>query len=139
MNRSEFCELLNQAKKQSGTTTSDLMFDMRMQWCVLKRFETGVHNFNLKKVLTYLDVINAKLCLYNQETQIVVSSYLQIIQWFIQNRTGRYTQRELARIIGCTGVNLSSIEAQKSTMSIDTFLKLADVFGYTVTIKQNDK
>ena len=61
MDRKEFCVLMAKAKQESGRGTSDISFDMKMLLPTLRRFEKGEHNFNLKKVMEYLQVINAHI------------------------------------------------------------------------------
>lgn len=136
MERSEFCALMIKAKENSGISTSDLSFTIKMQWATLRRFEKGVHNFNMKKAIDYLSILNAKICLINSKKKYVITNYTQLLQWCIESRTGIYTQRTLAEAVGCSYVNMAKIETEKSTMSVDIFLKIAEVLDFNIEIKQ---
>ena len=136
MERIEFCDLMVKAKENSGISTSDLSFAIKMQWATLRRFEKGIHNFNMKKAIEYLDILNAKICLIKNKKKHVIANYTQLLQWCIESRTGIYTQRTLAEAIGCSYVNMAKIETEKSTMSVDIFLKIAEVLDFNIEIKQ---
>ena len=135
MNRTEFCEMMAQAKKESGVTTSELSFTLRMLVGTLRRLEKGVHNFSVEKTVEYLNVLNAELCLEKEgEESHSIKNYDSFIEWLANARAGQYTQRSLATELGCSYVAIANIERKKSIISIDTFLKLMDVLGYTIKI-----
>ena len=132
MNRTEFCEMMAQAKKKSGVTTSELSFTLRMLVSTLRRFEKGTHNFSVQKLMEYLNVLNANLCIEKNDKQLIVLGYSQLINACIEARSKQYSQRALAELLGCSQKNIATIEKEKSALSIDTFLKLMDVLGYTI-------
>ena len=135
MNRAEFCEMMAQAKKESGVTTSELSFTLRMLVSTLRRLEKGTHNFSIEKAIEYLDVLNAELCLEKEGRKSCgIKNYDSFIEWLANVRAGQYTQRSLATELGCSYVAVANIERKKSIISIDTFLKLMDVLGYTIKI-----
>lgn len=135
MNRIEFCKKMTSVKERVGITTTDVSFDMRMQWSTLKRFEKGVHNFSLIKVMEYLKVLRAQLVIYNDEITVCFAEYSQIPQWLPKARAGKFSQRSLADAVGMSQVMLARVESRKSNLTIDVFLKVIEALGYSVDIK----
>lgn len=135
MNRLDFCKLMEQAKIASGIPASEMSFSMKMLMPTLRRFEKGEHNFSLVKVMEYLQVLHAQLVIYNEKSTIVVTEYSQLIEWLVSARKNGYTQRKLAEAVGISYVMLARIESNKSSLSIDVYLKIIEVLGYSVNIK----
>lgn len=135
MNRLDFCKLMEQAKIASGIPASEISFSMKMLMPTLRRFEKGEHNFSLVKVMEYLQVLHAQLVIYNEKSTVVVTEYSQLIEWLVSARKNDYTQRKLAEAIGISYVMLARIESNKSSLSIDVYLKIIEVLGYSVNIK----
>lgn len=135
MNRLDFCKLMAQAKIASGIPASEISFSMKMLMPTLRRFEKGEHNFSLVKVMEYLQVLHAQLVIYNEKSTVVVTEYSQLIEWLVSARKNGYTQRQLAEAVGISYVMLARIESNKSSLSIDVYLKIIEVLGYSVNIK----
>ena len=135
MNRLDFCKLMEQAKIASGIPASEISFSMKMLMPTLRRFEKGEHNFSLVKVMEYLQVLHAQLVIYNEKLTVVVTEYSQLIEWLVSARKNGYTQRKLAEAVGISYVMLARIESNKSSLSIDVYLKIIEVLGYSVNIK----
>ncbi len=137
MNRNDFCSLMEQAKRKSGITTTEISFSMKMLLPTLRRFEKGEHNFNLQKVIDYLGVLNAGIVLMSGNKKTYCKTYNQLIDWLVNARTGKFSQRQLADAIGASYVMIARIESKKSNLTIDVFLKIANVLGYNIEIKNN--
>ncbi|MGN1218823.1 MAG: helix-turn-helix domain-containing protein [Phocaeicola sp.] len=135
MNRLDFCKLMEQAKTASGIPASEISFSMKMLMPTLRRFEKGEHNFSLVKVMEYLKVLHAQLVIYNDKSTVACTEYSQLIAWLVSARKDGYPQRKLAEVIGISYVMLARIESNKSSLSIDIFLKIIEVLGYSVNIK----
>lgn len=135
MNRLDFCKLMEQAKIASVIPASEISFSMKMLMPTLRRFEKGEHNFSLVKVMEYLQVLHAQLVIYNEQSTVVVTEYSQLIEWLVSARKNGYTQRKLAEAVGISYVMLARIESNKSSLSIDVYLKIIEVLGYSVNIK----
>jgi transcriptional regulator with XRE-family HTH domain len=126
---------MEQAKIASGIPASEISFSMKMLMPTLRRFEKGEHNFSLVKVMEYLQVLHAQLVIYNEKSTVVVTEYSQLIEWLVSTRKNGYTQRKLAEAVGISYVMLARIESNKSSLSIDVYLKIIEVLGYSVNIK----
>ena len=134
MDRKEFCVLMAKAKQESGRGTSDISFDMKMLLPTLRRFEKGEHNFNLKKIMEYLQVINAHI----QIDKNIIADYENLLAWLVDIRkTHSLSQRALAKEIECAPLTIANIERKETIISIDTFLKIVDVLGCTINIENN--
>lgn len=131
MDRIEFCNMLVAAKERSGKSTNTVSFDLRMQWAVLRRFEKGVNNPSMNKVFDYLSVVNATLMLGTKSFTDTKS----LIAYLVKARTGKWTQRQLADVIGISYVMVARVESGKSNLTLDVFLKIAEVLGYTIKVE----
>ena len=127
--------MLASVKLQTGVTTSDIVFGMHIQLSTLNCLEKGKTNFGMRRALDYIMCLKAHLCLSNATQSIQITDYNSIIAWVKNVRGAEMSQRALAKLIGCSYVHLANIETQKSTMSIDTLLKIADLFGYNVEVQ----
>lgn len=119
----------------SGISTSEISFSMKMLMPTLRRFEKGKHNFSLFKVIEYLQVIHAKLVIYNDKSFVDITEYNQLIDWVVSARQGRYSQRKLTEAIGISHATLAHVESHKSHLSIDVLLKIIEVLGYNIKIE----
>ena len=134
MNRTEFCEMMAQARQSHNCSLYAIQKKMNLIFRDVKRIETGEHNFNLIKAIDFLAAFNGVVELSNGNDSFTINNYPAFIEWLINTRTQNYTQRTLAEVVGCTYVTIANIERQKTVLSIDTFLKLMDVLGYTIKI-----
>lgn len=131
MDRIEFCNMLVAAKEHSGKTTNTVSFDLRMQWATLRRFEKGINNPSMNKVFEYLNVVNAALILDSK----VFTESKTLVEFIVNTRTGKMSQRQLANAIDVSYVMVARVESGKSNLTLDVFLKIIDVLGYTVQIE----
>lgn len=135
MDRKEFFKLLEQAKINCGKTTTDISFDLRMQWSTLKRFENGTSNSNLKKVLDYLRVIGYKIVVTNDSNVYYISNYESLVNWIVYARKNIYSQRELADKINITPITIANVERKTNVISIDNFLKIVNAIDWELNIE----
>lgn len=135
MDRLEFCKLMEQAKASSNLPPSEISFSMKMLMPTLRRFEKGEHNFSMTKVMEYLKVLHAKLMIYKSSSKKDFINYEQLISWLVSERKKSFSQRTLAEAVGMSYVMLARVESQKSNLTIDVFLKIIDVLGYSIEIK----
>lgn len=138
--RQDFCKMLTEAKVRSGVATSALVFGLQMMPTSLVRFEKGKHNFNLKTMFSYLQFLNASLVAKYNNHIIKLQSYNDLIGWldkFIINNPNNVCG--ISTLAGISKKSLRNIKSERNIMSIDTFLKLINTFGYQITIENNTK
>lgn len=135
MDRKKFFKLLEQAKISCGKTTTDISFDLRMQWSTLKRFENGTSNSNLKKVLDYLRAIGYKIVVTNDSNVYYISNYESLVNWIVYARKNIYSQRELADKINITPITIANVERKTNVISIDNFLKIVNALDWELNIE----
>lgn len=136
MTREEFCRLMEQAKTSSNLTISEISFSMKMLLPTLRRFEKGKHNFSLVKVMEYLSVLKSELVITGETLTVFCTDYDQLVHWLVSERQLHgYSLRALAEVSGISFVMLNRIESRKSDLSIDMFLKIAQVFGCDIDIR----
>ena len=136
MNREEFCKILRECRQQSGKIMKTIGFELNMLPRDIYRLEKGVNNFSLNKAIDFLSVMEHAISLKNNDVEFVVENYNAFITWMVNERSGKFSQRALANAIDGSYTNIANIEVGKTAMSIDTFFKIVDVLGYTVTIEK---
>lgn len=124
MNRQEFHQLMANAKQKSGISTSVISFELKMLLPTLRRFEKGTNNSNMKKIFDYLRAIGFYLLLNNTEK---LRNYDELVDWLVTFRANKYSQRQLAEKIGVAYLTIANIERKATVMSLDTFLKIAEI------------
>lgn len=139
MDRKEFCSQMAIIRGKSDITTTDLSFAIKMLVPTLRRFEKGEHNFKIDRAIQYLNILNTNICLTKGNSNSYIKSYEDVISFIKEARNERFTQRALATEIGCTYQTIANIERGHSIITIDNFLKIIEVLGYTLKIEQYDK
>lgn len=134
MDRFEFCNLMEQAKVSSNITPSEISFSMRMLLPTLRRFEKGKHNFSMTTVMEYLQVLHTKMTIYNSSFKNDIFNYEQLVLWVVSERKKSFSQQTLAKAIEISRAMLTRVETQKSNLTIDVFLKIINILGYSVEI-----
>lgn len=135
MNRAEFCEMIQTHRKRSGVPAKQICFAMNTMPTDIYRIEKGYSNTNLNKIIDFLKATNGAIELSNNDDKYTINSYPTFVGWLINIRTSNnYTQRSLADAAGCSYAAIANVERQNNVLSIDTFLKLMDVLGYTIKI-----
>lgn len=129
MTRSEFCQLLKEAKDKSGVPTLEIMCVLRMMPSQLRRIECAENNFALSKALSYLSAIDKRLCV----GKWTIENISQTVDWLKEMKADTPCS-QLAPLIGVNEDILNRILRGVSSFSIDPFLKTAEYFKQTITI-----
>ena len=145
MDRYEFCHILTSARKASKTKMKQLCVALDIMPSGINIIEKGGVNFNLERVLTYLDTIkhfiilepkNKEFLIKGYDDLFIISNYNDAVKFIKTTREGKYSQRAIAEMIGNSCNNIVDIETKKHIMGIDTFLKIVDVLGYELRVEK---
>ena len=136
MERKEFCDKLYELRKSSGVLFIDICFKMRVNGSSIYRIEKGAHSFSMNNALSYLSAINVQMVLRKGKTSFILNEHDNIAKWLKKNREKTYSQRALAKTIGCANATIAGAEEGKVGIGIDIFLRLADTFGFTIELLQ---
>lgn len=140
MDRQEFGAMLRQARRESDMSWKKICFAMNCTTNDILRLELAKHSFNMKKCLVLLKIIDFVLVIGNGVHNWRFGDYSQLVAWLKYERMKlSSSQMALSKITGFAQPVLSSIENGKTTMSIDVFLKLCEVFGYQVSLVKNQE
>ena len=134
MERIEFCKILQECRKKSGCKMKDICFALNVIPTAVYRLEKGKNSFNVSTALKFLEAIKYIMVVYSNNGTYLIRTYEDAIKYIKDARAGKYTQRELAELIGYSHITIANIETMKCIAGIDTFLKIADVLGYTIKI-----
>jgi len=134
MNREKFCEMLYIAKQESGMSTSELSFSLKMLLPALRRFEKGTHNFSVARCIEYLTAIRHCLSLTGKDGSINFYQYDDLLAYIVEHRKQCGSLAKVAETIGISKQGLSNIEVKRSIMSIDILISLTNVFDVQIGI-----
>ena len=140
MTRQEFSTILAEYRKKYGPTIKEICIHSGCLPTDVYRIEKGKHNYNMQKCLDYIKVIGACLELRSGTgEQKIITEYNQLVKCVVDERTqSNYTQRSLAKAIGCSYATLGHFESYKTIVTIDTLLKIGEALGFELNVKQNE-
>lgn len=136
MDRQEFTEILSNYRKHSGMPIKDICFKLKWMSSDFYKFENAKHNYNLQKCFDYLNAVNVCMIVTTIDSQSVkFRDYPTLLNFIVNRRTALgYTQRKLSAVVKVSHTAIGHAELQKTVMTIDTFLKIADVLNFTIDI-----
>ena len=131
MDRKEFCDLLVKTRKESGVKVKDICDILNVEPTTIYRLENGSNSCGLDFVLKYITTIKSAIVLKNK----VIKHYNDIVKYIQISRKNKYSQRELANLVGISYVHLANIESKKSIIGVDIFLKMISIFGDQIELQ----
>ena len=134
MERKEFCDKLYELRKASDVKLLDICFAMKANATSIYRIEKAEHSFSMSNALSYLSAINVQMVLRKGKTSFILNEHDNIAKWLKKNREKTYSQRALAKTIGCANATIAGAENGNGNIGIDIFLRLADTFGFTIEL-----
>lgn len=135
MDRVEFSQILVQARENVGLGKNEMCRQTGYTFVQLQLLEARPNNFAMDKAFHYLDSIGMVLAIEKDENNTKLNDIESIATWLKAARNSIYTQRSLAKTIGCTYPTIANIERGSNKVTVDNFLKLADTLGYTIKIE----
>lgn len=135
MDRLEFCQQLVQARENVGVSKNEQCRRTGVAFKQLQLLESKPNNFAINKAIDYLTAIGCSLVISNGKQAVSINYASDFSDWLKDARHGKFSQRALADAVGCVYPTIANIERGKTIVTIDTFLKIIDVLGYTVQIE----
>lgn len=135
MDRIEFSQMLVLARERIGLGKNEMCRQTGYTFVQLQLLETKPNNFAMNKAFHYLDSIGMILAIDKDGNSTKLNDIESIATWLKAARNGIYTQRSLAEAVGCTYPTIANIERGSNKVTVDNFLKLADILGYTIKIE----
>lgn len=138
MERNEFCQMLVKSREQAGISKNEMCRRTGLTFARLQLIEAKPNNFIISKPIQYLNAIGCVLCLVKGSACTLVQTEQDVAMWLKESRKNLFSQRTLAQAIGCSYLTIANIERGKTTITIDTLLKIVNALGYTISIKSKD-
>lgn len=135
MDRIEFCKLLIETRQNVGVGKNEMCRLTGFTFVQLQLLEDKPNNFAIKKAIDYLAALHYVIVLSRSRSATQIKSVEQFGTWLKQKRKGAFSQRGLADAVGCSYPTIANIERNSNIPTIDVFLKLVDVLGYSIEIK----
>lgn len=139
MDRKEFSSLLTQQREAKKIGKNEMCRLTGFTFHQLQRIENAGNNYNIGLALRYLSAIKSSMVIQKYKKERLCTEYNQLIKWLVSARKdNNYTQRKLAEAISISYVMLARVESNKSNLSIDVLLKILEVLGYNIEIKNKE-
>lgn len=135
MDRNEFSFLLVAQREANNIGKNELCRSAEFTFLQLQRLESAGNNYNMGLVFRYLAVVNSNVCLQKGKKEWCLTEYNQIPKWLAKARDGKFSLRKLAIAADCSYSAVTNVEHGKTVISVDLFLKLVEVLGYSIEIK----
>lgn len=135
MNRAEFCQLLVETREKTGLSKNAMCRLTGFTFGQLQFLEAKPNNFSMDKAFYYLDCICKVVIVQKGRSKKMLCDMNSVASWLQNARKGVYSQRTLATAIDCAYPTIANIERGSSKVTVDIFLKLVDVLGYTIKIE----
>lgn len=135
MNRQELSTLLREYRKQNGVLIKRICTQMDAGANIINRIERAMYNYNCNTWFSYMNAIGVIAEVSHNNNVIPLDSIDRMVEMFKSIRISNgITQRELAKIIGISHVNIANIERGHTKLTIDVFLAIINAFGYELKI-----
>lgn len=155
MTREEFTNMLVDARVESGVPVSEIASTIGDYPPNIYRMEKAASSYSMIKCFAYLKSIDCYLkvvknkvsnsqdklgtwlkqyCVGDAGAMLTdIYTYEDLIAWEKQVR-GMLAQKPFSELIECGGNYIYQFENKIYAMTIDKFLKIADIFGYTIEV-----
>lgn len=135
MNRQEICARINEIKDLYGKTWLNLSLATQKNEAVLRNILNGKTNFFLESLFPILTALSAKLIVTKDSQSFDIESVPELTDWIVYTRErSKKTIGQFAVTVGLSRNSVSTYLLGKSKMRVDTFIKWAEVTGYTISI-----
>lgn len=130
MTREEFCHILLESKKNTGITTSDICYELKMLPADVRRIELGSYNFRMDRCFRYLKSIGYAIFIkrFGGNEQYYYKDYDAFIDWFSEQLQSRY-HLTIDKELGLSRSTLNGYAKKEHFMSIDRFLQIIEYFS----------
>ena len=136
MTRQELSKIMAECRTSSGLLMKNICFKLNCMPRDVYRLDKGTYNYNLQKCLDYLAALGQRMVIAdinNKDTAI--KDYNNLVSYIIRERNGSYSQRGLAEAVGCSHIMIALFETGKTTITIDSLLKICEVLHLTIKVE----
>lgn len=137
MDRLTFSKMLVQSKIASGMNGRDMIMRMNMLPNGILRIEKAVKNYSVATCFRYLNATGYVITLAKKERSFVIHDPDEAHSWLFF-AAGMTSDNKLADLLGCCVSTVRNARAKRNKLSIDIFLKAAEVFGYKLTLVERE-
>lgn len=134
MNRQEFSAMVKEARERKGISKYSVCNSCRFRHHQILYIEEAKGSYSINNLLLYLSMIEVNLVISKNNKKIQIIDDSKKIPSFIEKSMGGLSRYVVCKNAGVSQTGLKLILNGTNSISIDTFLKLVDYFGYTLSI-----
>ena len=138
MDRQQVCQTIKELKTANHITDAEIAYKTQSGESQVRKMLSGSVNFFVETTIKVCKVVGALIVVKNEQEQIEINN-LTTLTWWAQKsqQVSGFSINKFKDEIGLTRVALTANLKGESKMRIDTFLRWAEVTGYTVEIVPN--
>ena len=135
MDRLEFCKKLRLLRKESNRVIRYITVNTGIDESQIRRVDNGSTNFSVGRSILYLSALNYKIILSKDNIYKDIISEDEAVKLFSEIRAKeKMSYTSFGVLLGVVGSHVKNIENKKHCLKIDIFLKMAEKFGYELSI-----
>lgn len=135
MDRIEFCKKMFLLRKENNLVMRYITVNTGIDESQVRRMENGSSNFSLGRGILYLSALNYKIVISKDNIDKDITSEDEAVSLFPEIREKeKMSYTSFGILLGVEGTHVKNIENKKRCLKIDIFLKMAEKFGYEVSI-----
>lgn len=136
MDRREFCDILTKRREFLGLSWLKFAFAQNSEPSSLSKIVCGKSNFWVETIIPIAKTLGLVIVLSNDKEEVTLDSPDKIAGWAAHSYAQMYMSvSKFVTYFDMSRVALTDNLKGKSRMRIDTFLKWAEVTGYTVDLR----
>lgn len=134
MDNKEFCQLIRQAQKNSGTTTVDLIVYTRRSESIIHNALRCVNDTAVKFYIILIDAVKHVLCLNKDNIVIKIHNEDDILKWIKSELEKQPASAiKLGKDLGVSQATILNVLKGRG-LHLQLFLRFVDYYGYKITL-----
>lgn len=138
MDNLEFCNMLKEAKHISGKTNMDIIVAVRKSQGAISDMLNARGDYALERYLPYIDAVGFVLTLKKNDETVCIYTPQDIHNWVSRELSNApQTSRKLGEILEVSQTTAVRI-VNGGKLRLSIFLKLVNIYGYTIYLEAQD-
>ena len=133
MDRQEFSAMIKEARESRKVSKYKVHLNSRLTEAQVSYIECATRSYGMKNVIAMLNSLGAVLKATKTSKDILIDD-IEIIPKFLNQSAGTASRYSISKDTGISKTGVKLALEGKAVISVDTFLKLTDYFGYTLSI-----
>jgi len=135
MDKKDLCGILAEIRQKSSLKMKTICARMNTMPTTIYRMEKGESNCPMGNVFALAFALDYAIVIAKEKQTYVCKTNDDFIKWLKTKRSGNISQVQLAERVGVAPTTIINIEGGNNVATIDTFIKIVEALGYSVSIQ----